>query len=81
MNLQAEIEKVTNALTQMKVAAHDKGGLINVLRTRLAAEEQGLQQLQANIQAAETTLNYLQQLQQEEQAAKAEDKAEDEKVQ
>ncbi len=68
MNLPAEIEKVTNTLNQMKVAAHDKGGLITAIKTRLAAEEQGLQQLTANIQAAETTLSYLQQLQQEEQA-------------
>ena len=65
MNLQVEIEKVTNTLTQMKVAAHDRGGLILALKDRLQAEEQGLQQLTANIQAAETTLAYLKQLEQE----------------
>lgn len=68
MNLQAEIEKVTNTLTQMKVAAHDRGGLIRALKDRLQAEEQGLQEITANIQAAETTLAYLKQLQQEAQA-------------
>ncbi|MHB9144733.1 MAG: hypothetical protein ACYC5Y_05280 [Symbiobacteriia bacterium] len=75
MNLPAEIEKVTNTLTQMKVAAHDRGGLVTALKDRLQTEEQGLQQLTANIQAAETTLAYLQQLQQEaqEEAGKAEE--------
>lgn len=68
MNLVAEIEKVTSTLTQMKAAAHDKGGLITAIKSRLQAEEQGLQQLAANIQAAETTLAYLKQLQQEAEA-------------
>lgn len=77
MNLQAEIEKVQSTLTQMKVAAHDKGGLITAIKSRLQVEEQGLQQLAANIQAAETTLAYLQQLQQE--AQEEPDKAEGDK--
>jgi hypothetical protein len=66
MNLPAEIEKVEKRIRDLKAAAHDQQIVVAQVQAYLQQEQNRLGQIEINLKAAHTTLDYIRQLAEEE---------------
>lgn len=67
MDFKSEISKLEKQVTDLKAAAHDQQNVVAQIQSYLHEEQNRLGQIEINLKVAETTLNYVRQLREEEE--------------
>lgn len=77
MDFKSEISKLEKQVTDLKAASHDQQNVVAQAQGYFQGEQNRLAQIEINLKAAQTTLDYIRQLEAEaEQAAQKEAEAE-----
>ena len=77
MDFKSEISKLEKQVTDLKAASHDQQNVVAQAQAYFQQEQNRLGQIEINLKAAQTTLDYVRQLEAEAEKVEAAKKAEE----